>query len=85
MVRPCSKLTGKQLGRLEKAGDAVRPPFSPAEIDELRTAMRTVRSATIEQAHKAVEDIATRAGLGQIFPATDRADDQGDEDAPRGV
>ena len=44
--------------------------------------MHTVRSATIEQADKAVEDIATRAGLGQIFPATDRADEHGDEDTP---
>jgi hypothetical protein len=75
-------LTDEQLDRLEKAGDAVRPPFSRAEIDELRTAMHTVRSATIEQANKAVEDIATRAGLGQIFPTTDRAAEQKDEDAP---
>ena len=75
-------LTDEQLGRLEKAGDAVRPPFSRAEIDELRVAMRTVRSATLEQANKAVEDIATRVGLDQIFPPTDRADEQGDEDTP---
>src|SRR5580704_2819342 len=75
-------LTDEQLDRLERAGDAVRPPFSRAEIDELRTAMRTVRSATIEQAHKAVAGIATRAGLGQIFPATDQAGAQGDENAP---
>ena len=63
-------LTDEQLDRLEKAGDAVRPPFSRAEIDELRVAMQTVRSATIEQANKAVEDIATPRGLGQIFPTT---------------
>jgi hypothetical protein len=75
-------LTDEQLGRLEKAGDAVRPPFSRTEIDELRVAMRTVRSATVEQANKAVEDIATRVGLGQIFPATDRANEQGYEDTP---
>ena len=75
-------LTDEQLDRLEKAGDAVRPPFSRTEIDDLRVAMRTVRSATVEHAHQAVEDIATRAGLGQIFPATDQADEQGDEDAP---
>ena len=75
-------LTDEQLDRLEKAGDAVRPPFSRAEIDELRTAMHTVRSATIEQANKAVEDIAARAGLGQIFRTTDRAAEQGDEDTP---
>ena len=75
-------LTDEQLDRLEKAGDAVRPPFSRAEIDELRAAMHTVRSATIEQANKAVEGIATRAGLGQIFPAADQADEQGDEDTP---
>jgi transcriptional regulator with XRE-family HTH domain len=75
-------LTDEQLDRLEKAGDTVRPPFSRAEIDELRVAMRTVRSTTVEQANKAVEDIATRAGLGQIFPTTDRAAEQGDEDTP---
>jgi hypothetical protein len=73
-------LTDEQLDRLEKGGDAVRPPFSRAEIDELRTAMRTVRSATIAQAHKAVEDIVTRTRLGQIFPATDRVGEQRDED-----
>jgi len=77
-------LTDEQLDRLEKAGDAVRPPFSRTEIDELRVAMRTVRSATVEQAHQAVEDIATRAGLGQIFPTTDQADEQGAEDTPPG-
>jgi hypothetical protein len=77
-------LTDEQLDRLEKAGDAVRPPFSRTEIDELRVAMHTVRSATVEQANKAVEDIATRAGLGQIFPTTDRADEQQDEDEPPG-
>jgi transcriptional regulator with XRE-family HTH domain len=75
-------LTDEQLDRLERAGDAVRPPFSRTEIDELRVAMRTVRSATVEQAHQAVEDIAARAGLGQIFPTTDQADQQGDEDTP---
>jgi hypothetical protein len=73
-------LTDEQLDRLEKAGDAVRPPFSRGEIDELRTAMHTIPSATIEQANKAVEDIAARVGLGQIFPAVDRADEPGDED-----
>ena len=75
-------LTDEQLDRLERAGDAVRPPFSRAEIDGLRVAMHAVRSAAVEQANKAVEDIVTRAGLGQIFPTTDRADGQGDEDTP---
>ena len=75
-------LTDEQLDRLEKAGDAVRPPFSRTEIDELRVAMHTVRAATIEQANKAVEDIATRAGLGQIFPAADLAGEQEDEGTP---
>jgi transcriptional regulator with XRE-family HTH domain len=75
-------LTDEQLDRLERAGDSVRPPFSRTEIDDLRVAMHTVRSATIEQANKAVEDIATRAGLGQIFPATDRTGEQEDEDTP---
>jgi hypothetical protein len=75
-------LTDEQLDQLEKAGDAVRPPFSRAEIGELRAAMRTVRAASIEQANKAVDDIAARAGLGQIFPATDRPDEQGDKDTP---
>ena len=44
--------------------------------------MHTVRAATIEQANKAVEDIATRAGLGQIFPAADLAGEQEDEGTP---
>ena len=70
-------LTDEQLDRLEKAGDAVRPPFSRAEIDELRTAMHTVRSATIEQADKAVEDIATRAGWARSSrPQTGRTNNE---------
>ena len=77
-------LTDEQLDRLEKAGDAVRPAFNRTEIDGLRVAMHTVPSATIEQANKAVEDIATRAVLGQIFPTTGGADEQQDEDKPPG-
>ena len=36
------QLTDEQLDRLEKASDAVRPPFSRDEIDELRKAMQAV-------------------------------------------
>ena len=61
-------LTDEQLDRLQKAGDAVRPPFSRTEIDELRAAMHTVRAAAVAQADKAVQDMAGRAG--QIFAAT---------------
>ena len=61
------RLTDQQLDRLEKAGDAIRPPFSRAEIDELRAAMQAVRADAIEQAAKAVEDITARPG--QIFTA----------------
>lgn len=71
-------LTDEQLDRLEKAGDAVRPPFSRAEIDELRSAMRTVRAATVAQADKAVRDLATRAS--QIFGTTGSSVEQGHED-----
>lgn len=59
------QLTDEQLDRLEKASDAVRPPFSRDEIDELRKAMQAVGPAAIEQADKAVQDLAARAG--QIF------------------
>ena len=38
------QLTDEQLDRLEKASDAVRPPFSRDEIDELRKAMQAVRA-----------------------------------------
>jgi hypothetical protein len=62
-------LTDEQLDRLEKAGDAVRPPFSRAEIDELRAATHTVRATAVEQADRAVKDIAGRAS--QIFATTD--------------
>lgn len=77
-------LTDEQLDRLERAGDAVQPPFSRAETGELRAAMRTVRAAAIELAGEAVDDIAARVGLGQIFPATDRPDEQEDQDTPPG-
>lgn len=60
-------LTDAQLDRLEKAGDAVRPPFSRDEIGELRKAMHAVSSAAIKQADKAVREIA--AGGVQIFPS----------------
>ena len=60
-------LTEEQLDRLEKAGDAVRPPFSRNEISELRQAMRAVGTAAIKQADKAVKDIAS--GAAQIFPS----------------
>lgn len=71
-------LTEEQLDRLEKAGDAVRPPFSRAEIDELRAAMHTVRATAVEQADKAVKDIAGRAG--RIFATTDQGKPE-DEDS----
>ena len=60
-------LTDEQLDRLEKAGDAVRPPFSRDEIGELRRAMHAVSSAAIKQADKAVKEIAARAV--QMFPS----------------
>jgi hypothetical protein len=59
-------LTDDQLDRLERARDAVRPPFSSGEIDELRKANRSVGAAAIRQADKAVRDIA--GGGTQIFP-----------------
>ena len=68
-------LTDEQLDRLEKAGNAVRPPFSQGEIDELRAAMHAVRSTAVEQANKAVQDIAERAG--QIFDTSGRQDTRG--------
>jgi hypothetical protein len=61
-------LTDEQLGRLEKVGDAIQPPFSSAEIDELRSVMHKVGAAAIAQADKAVQDIAGRAD--QIFATT---------------
>lgn len=63
-------LTDEQLDRLERAADAVQPPFSRAEIDELRAAMHAVSAATVEQADKAVQGIAHRAS--QIFATTDQ-------------
>jgi hypothetical protein len=71
-------LTDEQLDRLEKAGDAVRPPFSPAEISELRKAMRSVGPDAIKQADKAVRDIA--AGAAQIFPPRSAGTNGGDSD-----
>lgn len=59
-------LTDEQLDRLERAGDAVRPPFTSSEIGELRKAMQVVGGAAILQADKAVKDIA--AGAAQLFP-----------------
>lgn len=58
-------LTDQQLDRLEKAGDATNPPFSRAEVDELRAAMRAVGADAIQQADKAVREIAAHAD--QIF------------------
>ena len=39
-------------------------------------------AATVEQAERAIQDIATRAGLGQIFPATDQPGERIHEDSP---
>jgi hypothetical protein len=75
-------LTDEQLGRLEKVGDAIQPPFSSAEIDELRSVMHTVGAAAIAQADRAVQDIADRAG--QIFATTGR-DEQRPEPPPQAV
>jgi hypothetical protein len=75
-------LTDEQLGRLEKVGDAIQPPFSSAEIDELRSVMHQVGAAAIAQADKAVQDIACRAG--QIFATTGR-DEQRPEPSPQVV
>lgn len=59
-------LTDEQLDRLERARDAVQPPFSSGEIGELRKANRSVGAAAIRQADKVVRDIA--GGSTQIFP-----------------
>lgn len=75
-------LTNEQLGRLEKAGDAIQPPFSSAEIDELRSVMHKVGAAAIAQTDKAVQDIAGRAG--QIFATTGRGE-QRHEHSPQAV
>lgn len=75
-------LTDEQLGRLEKVGDAIQPPFSRAEIDELRSVMHQVGAAAIAQADKAVQDIAGRAD--QIF-ATTGLDEQRPESSPQAV
>lgn len=72
-------LTDEQLDRLEKAGDAVSPPFSRTEIDELRTAMHAVRATTVEQASKAVQDIAGRAG--KIFVTTGKPGEREQENS----
>ena len=66
-------LSDDQLDRLETARSAIHPPFSHAEIEELRTAMRVVGPNAIEQAHKAVRDIAARADRGFISPKPRRS------------
>ena len=73
-------LTEEQLDRLEKAGDVVQPPFSRAEIDELRVAMHTARASAVEQADRALQGIADRAN--QIFAPADRPGEQGHGDLP---
>jgi hypothetical protein len=73
-------LTEEQLDRLEKAGDVVQPPFSRAEIDELRAAMHTARATAVEQAERAVQGIADRAD--QIFAPADRPGEREHEDLP---
>ena len=80
-LRGSPPLTDEQLDRLEKAIDAVRPPFSRDEIDELRKAMQAVEPAAVEQADKAVQDLAARAG--QIFG--DHPGERYYEDPPLGV
>ena len=75
-------LTDEQLDRFEKAGDAIRPPFSRTEIDELRSVMNKVGATAIAQADKAVHDIVGRAG--QIFATTGRGE-PGHEHLPSAI
>ncbi len=79
-LRGYPALTEEQLDRLEKAGNVVRPPFSRAEIDELRSAMHTAKASAVEQADKALHGIADRAG--QIFAPPGRLGERGHEDVP---
>jgi hypothetical protein len=58
-------LTEEQLDRLRKAGDTIIPPFTRAEIGELRGAMQAVSAAAVEQTDRAVGAMAIRAA--QIF------------------
>src|SRR5690349_12479080 len=66
-------LTDEQLDRLEKVGDAIRPPLTREEVLELRKAMQLVETTAVKQADEAVQDIAARAA--QIFPSRDASGD----------